>query len=90
MGHPRYTSSESARIGEEIYERDIKPHIDVQANLGRLLSIDIETGDYEIGDDDSIDAPLRLHEKHPGAAVYTLRIGYDAVGTIGGMIERVG
>ena len=88
MGHPRYTSSESARIGEEIYERDIKPHIDVQANLGRLLSIDIETGDYEIGDD-SLDAPLRLHAKHPGAAVYTLRIGYKSSETIGGILEPV-
>ena len=88
MGRSRFTSDEVAKLGEQIYKRDIAPVIDKDANLGKLLSIDVETGDYEIGDDDSIDAPLRLHAKHPGAAVYTLRIGYNAADTIGGILER--
>ena len=61
MAHPRFTPDEVARLGELIYDRDIAPIIDKEANLGKLLSIDVETGDYEIGDDDSIDAPLRLN-----------------------------
>ena len=87
MAHPRFTPDEVARLGELIYDRDIAPIIDKEANLGKLLSIDVETGDYEIGDDESIDAPLRLHAKHPGAAVYTLRMGYNAAVTIGGILE---
>lgn len=89
MGHARLSSEEVGKLGEEIYKRDIAPLIDKEANLGKLLSIDVETGDYEIADDESIDAPLRLHAKHPGAAVYTLRIGYNAADTIGGILERI-
>jgi len=89
MSHPRLSSYEIAKLGEQIYERDLAPSIDKTANLGKLLSIDVETGDYEIGDDDSIEAPLRLHARHPGAAVYTLRIGYNAVDTLGGILEPI-
>jgi hypothetical protein len=31
----------------------------------------------------------RLHKKHPGAIIYTLRIGYNAVFALGGVVERV-
>ncbi len=85
--HPRLTAQEIARLGEEIYARDLAVKIDAASNAGRLLSIDVETGAYEIGGDEDIDAPLRLHARHPGAAIYTLRIGYNAVATLGGILE---
>ena len=62
--------------------------METEGNIGKLISIDVETGDYEIGDDADVDAPLRLHAKHPGAAVYTLRIGYNAAVALGGVLER--
>ncbi len=88
MPHPRFKSGEIGEIGEELYKQRIRAQVETEENIGKLLSIDVETGDYEIGDDQSLDAPRRLHEKHPGAAVYTLRIGYDAVYAIGGVVER--
>jgi hypothetical protein len=88
MPHPRLSDEEISERGQELYERSIRDKVETEENIGKLLSIDVETGDYEIGDDTSIDAPLRLHARHPGAAVYTLRIGYNAAVSLGGAIER--
>ena len=90
MEHPKLNAAEIAKLGEQIYASQLAAKIGTDANRGRLLSIDVETGDYEIGDDDSIEAPLRLHARHPGAAVYTLRIGYNAAVTLGGILEPIG
>jgi hypothetical protein len=73
---------------EELYEQTIRAHVETDANTGKLVSIDIETGDYETGDDTDLDAPRRLHAKHPGAAVYTRRIGYNTTYALGGVLER--
>jgi len=89
MGHPRLSSEEIERRGKELYEKGIRARVETPENIGKLVSIDVETGDYEIGDDTTIDAPLRLHARHPGAAVYTLRIGYNAAVSLGGVMERV-
>lgn len=88
MGHPRLSSEEIGKRGQEWYERAIRAQVENPDNIGKLLSIDVETGDYEIGDDETLEAPLRLHARHPGAAIYTLRIGYDAAVSLGGVIER--
>ena len=88
MPHPPLSDEEICERGQELYEHGIRDQVETEENIGKLISIDIETGDYEIGDDISIDAPLRLHARHPGAAVYTLRIGYNAAVSLGGVLER--
>ncbi len=87
-GHPVYSNVEIAQRGKALYERRIRAQVETPENVGRLVSIDVETGDYEIGDDRSLDAPRHLLAKHPGAAIYTLRIGYNAVYGLGGVLER--
>ena len=87
MPHSRLSSSEIQQRGKQWYER-IRPGVETDENIGKLVSIDIETGDYEIGSDYSLDAPRRLHAKHPDAAIYAVRIGYDAVYALGGVVER--
>ena len=82
MGHPRYSTEEIVRRGEELYEDGIRAKVE-QGNTGKILVIDIETGDYEI-DDDHLQATRRALAKHPGAALYSLRIGYPSLGKIGG------
>ena len=89
MPHPRFSSEEIRQRGNELYEQSIRTKVESEENIGKLVSIDIETGDYEIGDDNSLEAPRRLHLRHPGAAVYTLRIGYNAAYALGGVLERV-
>jgi hypothetical protein len=83
MGHPRFSSEEIAQRGKELYQKSIRPKVETEENLGKIISIDIETGDYEI-DSDLLKAADRLLARHPGAALWGERIGYDAVYALGG------
>ena len=82
MPHPRYSNEEIGRRGQAIYEERLRPKVET-GNKGKYLVIDIETGDYEMGDD-LMALSDRLHAKHQGAALYAMRIGYPATGRIGG------
>jgi hypothetical protein len=77
-----------SRIGHEIYESQHRLKVETEENIGKLISIDINTGDYEIGD-----KPLatiqRLQARRPEAEIWTERIGYDAVYAVGGSLRRV-
>jgi hypothetical protein len=83
MSHPRFTGDEIARRGEQWYERSIRSRVEAEANIGKILSIDVETGDYELGDDPVVTS-RKLQARHSGAAIWTKRVGYDAVYSVGG------
>ena len=51
MGHPRYTSEEIAARGKAIYDEKIRAKVEPQ-HTGKFLIIDIETGDYEMDEDE--------------------------------------
>lgn len=70
---PRYSKEEFARRGDEIYERDISPHVAV-GDEGKFVVIDIETGAYEI-DADELAASDRLFARYPDARVWMTRVG---------------
>lgn len=89
MQHPRLTDEEIDRRGEQLYEQQIRPVVETPANIGKQVVIDVETGDYEI-DDDGLAASKRLLSKRPDAALYGVRIGYNAVYTLGGMLRPTG
>jgi hypothetical protein len=88
MGHPRYESREIARRGKEIYEQTIRPRVELDENIGKFLIVDIETGDYEM-DNDEFAASRRAHARHPEGAFFGLRVGYRTSGTIGPASVRV-
>ena len=71
--------------GKAIYEQRLRPLVETAANLGKQIVIDVETGDYEI-DHDGLAASRRLMAKHENASLYGLRIGYNAVYAIGGVL----
>lgn len=87
MGHPRFSGEEIVRRGQELYEQKIRDKVETEENIGKQIVIDIETGEYDI-DEDGLAASLRLMAKHPGAALYGARVGYDAVYTFGGVLTR--
>lgn len=87
MPHPRFSSEEIAQRGEQLYEQSLRGKVETPENIGKIISIDIETGDYEI-DDDPLAAGRRLQAKHPDAAIYGKRIGYNAVFALGGTLVR--
>jgi hypothetical protein len=71
---PRYSSEEFARRGEEIYERDILPHLTAK-DRGKFVVIDIETGAYEI-DEEAVEASDRLEARVPNTQGWLRRVGY--------------
>ncbi|NJP08431.1 MAG: hypothetical protein HC866_02280 [Leptolyngbyaceae cyanobacterium RU_5_1] len=73
----RYSKEEMAQRGQELYEVGIRQQIEV-GNEGKIVAIDIETGEYEVGDS-VMAATDRLFERQPDAQPWTLRIGHSAV-----------
>jgi hypothetical protein len=88
MPYSGHTTEEIARRGREVYEREIRREVEPEYR-GRFLALDVESGDYEIADDD-LDASERLLERRPDALLYGLRIGEAAAYRIGGRFGPAG
>jgi hypothetical protein len=78
------TGQEIQIAGEALYESRIRALVDTDINLGKLLALDIQTGDFEIDSESTLAAAIRLRERQPNANIFGLRIGYDAVYAFGG------
>lgn len=87
MGHPRFSGEEIARCGQELYRQEIRAKVETEENIGRMIAIDIETGDYAIADDPIVAAD-RIFANHPDAALFGARIGYNAAYSLGGTLTR--
>lgn len=83
MGHPRFSTEEIVHRGQELYDQQIRPKVESEENIGKILVVDIETGEYEI-DEDHLAAIERSLATHPDAALFSVRIGYPALASIGG------
>jgi len=86
QAHPRMPDKEIIERGQLLYEHQIRPLVENPGNIGKQIVIDVETGEYEI-DDDGLKASLRLLDRHPEAALYGARIGYNAVYALGGFLR---
>jgi hypothetical protein len=74
-------SDELARLGEIIYERQVRPVLHAEDN-GKFVAIDVDTGDFEI-DEDDFEVLARLRSRKPAADVWLMRAGYPAAYRIG-------
>ena len=80
---PTRPKEEIARLGDEIYERDIRRQVETDHH-GEIVSIDVDTGLWAIGDD-ILDAVDRLRVRRPEAIdVWSMRVGHRAVHRFGG------
>ena len=79
--HGKYTVDEICDRGEKIYEEQIKHLVEPREN-GKFIAIDIESGDYEI-DEDDIAAEDRLNARRPGFEGFLGMVGYEAAFTVG-------
>ena len=70
----KYETGEVVELGKAIYEEKIKLLVEPAEN-GKFVVIDVESGDYEIGDQ-IIAASGRLRERRPNAVTYAGRVGY--------------
>ncbi|MBI3246934.1 MAG: hypothetical protein HYZ50_10565 [Deltaproteobacteria bacterium] len=85
MPHPRYSSHEIAERRQTLYEQQLRSQVE-PGNIGKFLVIDIETGEYEI-DQDELAALKRAKAKRPDAPRYLLRIGHHGAYRLGGSIR---
>ena len=81
MPYANYSPGEVAARGEAIYAQHIRANVEPQ-HQGKFLVLDIETGSYEI-DEDDLAATKRALARRPGAVLYVLRIGYPTAYRIG-------
>ena len=70
---PRYSKEEFAQRGQAIYEQQVRPQVE-EGNRGRIVAIDIETGEFEVGDD-TLAASGQLLVRCPEAQPWLVRIG---------------
>lgn len=67
MTHQELPPQTVERRGEAIFEESIRPRLG-DSGHGLYVTIDIDTGDYVIGDDWTIQ-PGQLHAKRPHATL---------------------
>jgi hypothetical protein len=79
---------EVGRRAKEMYENTIEQEVTSADNIGKMVIIDIETGDYEV-DKDGLYASDLLSQRHSNPSLFGIRIGYNVSASIGGVMERV-
>ena len=68
--------------GQALYDQTIKAQVE-EANRGKFLILDVNTGDYEI-DAEDLTASERLLARKPDAVLFGVRIGHRAAYRLGG------
>jgi hypothetical protein len=78
---PRYSKEEHARLGTQMYEQCIRPQVET-GNHGKIVALDVDSGDYEVSDE-SLIAADRLLARCPQAQIWFVRIGHEGVHRFG-------
>lgn len=68
MSLPEYSVEETARLGEEIYEREIRAKAKAE-HEGEFLVVDVTTGSYEV-DESDVATSDRAPVRNPDALLY--------------------
>ncbi len=74
MPATKRTLDELAALGGEIFDRQVRPALRPEDH-GKFVAVDVETGDYEIDEDDYA-AVMRLRSRKPAADIWLARAGY--------------
>ena len=82
LASPRRPREETACLGKEIYERDIRPKVEADHH-GEIVAIDVDSGTWAVADGE-IAAMDKLRKMRPGAVnVLCERVGYRALRSFG-------
>ena len=74
------TKEEIVQRGKEIYYSDILPKIQ-SGNHGRVVAIDVLTGEFELGDD-AVSSSKLLRSRLTDPAIFFMRIGYPTMARV--------
>ena len=88
LASPRRPREETACLGKEIYERNIRPQVEADYH-GQIVAIDVDSGSWAVADGE-IAAVDKLRKMRPGAVnVLCERVGYRALRSFGaGSLRR--
>jgi len=87
MPESEMSAERVARRADEIYERSIRHTVETDENIGKMVIVDVETGDYAV-DETGIESARRLREHRSGARLFGIKIGYKVAEAFGGALER--
>jgi hypothetical protein len=82
-----WTVEEVAQRANQFYQNGIRQEVEHGDNIGKMIVIDAETGEYGI-DEVGIEPGLKLKQKNPNARLFMMRIGYNAAFSFGATMER--
>ena len=69
------SSEEVANRAKELYDNGIREQVETEENIGKMVIIDIETGEYAI-DETGRESANYLRNKNRFARLFGIRIGY--------------
>ncbi len=89
---PRMDNDEIGERGKAWYDNYLKDIVETEENIGKLLFIDVLTGDYAICEDPLLPSTAcqSLLVRRPDAILHEMRIGYDVAHVIGRHPRRRG
>jgi hypothetical protein len=79
----QHTLDELATLGGDIFDKHVRQALRPEDD-GKFVAIDVDTGDYEIDDDDYA-AIACLRSRKPAAEIWLMRAGYPAAYRIGAL-----
>ena len=86
----RRSKEETARLGDEIYSRDVKARVEA-GHDGEYVAIDVDSGNWAVAESELAASDLLLAQCPGAVDVWLLRVGYRAVASIGGgSLRRAG
>ena len=71
----KYAPEQLDQLGRAVFERVVKPKL-TAADDGKHVALDVESGEYEIGDDEFA-VSRRLLVRVPAAQFWDTRVGYE-------------
>lgn len=79
---------EVAQRAKLLYEESIQEQVEQEENIGKMVIIDIETGEYAV-DTTGLESAKILRTKNPHARLFGIKIGYNVAVSFGGVMERI-
>ena len=84
---PTLSKEETARLGDEIYERDVRTKVE-DSHYGEYVAIDVDSRGWAMADD-LLAAAASLRAEHPQAVnVWLVRVGYPSLRHFGPRLRR--
>ncbi len=74
----RRPAEETARLGDELYERAIRPQVELSRH-GQIVAIDVDSGGWAVADTALKAADLLRVERPAAINVWSVRVGHRAV-----------